>query len=208
MLDVEPPDSVVRTWKDIVLHLAIITIGLFIALTLESLLEHIHHVHLVNEARANLASEIADNRKELSDQLETLDKSQQSLKNDLTTLVQLEKNPKAHGTLTYQFSGMTLEDTSWNTAQITGAVSYMTYPEVKQYAEIYSLQKQFIVTQQKSLDNIDLIGELNAFDTRTPTKEDLQRIDHQLRSVYSDNVLLLALAKRLKELYSQPLNHR
>jgi hypothetical protein len=52
-VDVHLPGSI-RTWKDFLLHLLTITIGLFIALTLEAAVESMHHRHLVREARVSL----------------------------------------------------------------------------------------------------------------------------------------------------------
>jgi hypothetical protein len=65
MLDVHPPHEPAYTWRDFFVHLATITIGLFIALTLEGCVEWTHHRHLVREARDNLRSEIEENQKEL-----------------------------------------------------------------------------------------------------------------------------------------------
>ena len=59
-MDVHLPGSI-RTWKDFLLHLLTITIGLFIALTLEAAVESVHHRHLVREAHVNLRSEIEIN---------------------------------------------------------------------------------------------------------------------------------------------------
>jgi hypothetical protein len=42
-MDVHPPHLPIHTWKDFLLHLLTITIGLFIALTLEASIESIHH---------------------------------------------------------------------------------------------------------------------------------------------------------------------
>lgn len=60
-MDVHPPHQPVRGWKDFALHLLTITVGLFIALTLEAAVQSMHHRHLVRDARQNLRREIAAN---------------------------------------------------------------------------------------------------------------------------------------------------
>ena len=43
MLDVHPPHESVHTWKSFCIHIAIISIGLLIALCLEKTVEFFHH---------------------------------------------------------------------------------------------------------------------------------------------------------------------
>ena len=45
MLDVHAPHQTVHTWKDFLIHIAAITIGLLMALGLESTVEWLHHRH-------------------------------------------------------------------------------------------------------------------------------------------------------------------
>jgi hypothetical protein len=68
------PAHPVLSWKDALLHLGIVTIGILIALGLESVVEWRHHISLASEARANIVSEIRDNRRELDDVLKTTPK--------------------------------------------------------------------------------------------------------------------------------------
>ena len=52
MLEVHPPSEPVHGWRDFFIHLATITIGLLIALSLEGCVEFWHHRSLVHEAEA------------------------------------------------------------------------------------------------------------------------------------------------------------
>ena len=45
MLDVHPPHAAAHTWKDFLIHIATITIGLLIAIGLEQTVELFHHHH-------------------------------------------------------------------------------------------------------------------------------------------------------------------
>jgi hypothetical protein len=70
-MEVHPVHHAPRTWRDFFLHLLTITIGLFIALTLQAGVESIHHRHLVSEARENLRREIQINRNTMRKMSET-----------------------------------------------------------------------------------------------------------------------------------------
>src|SRR5262245_24504553 len=52
-------------WRDILIQVVLITVSVIVALAFDGLAAMWGHRVLVNEARANLATEIQDNRKEL-----------------------------------------------------------------------------------------------------------------------------------------------
>ena len=60
-MEIHPPSEPIHNWRDLLTHLGVITIGLFIALSLESLVEYMHHRHIVREARENIRLEIEEN---------------------------------------------------------------------------------------------------------------------------------------------------
>jgi len=128
--------------RDFLLHLFTITVGLLIALGLEGCVERAHHRHLVHEAEASLHSEVQSNARILSGALTDLHKQQDALKQDLDILNYTVRNHKApeHSSIEIGVSVRDLADVAWKTAQATTAVSYMTYPEVQEYAKIYSNQ--------------------------------------------------------------------
>jgi hypothetical protein len=142
--DIHPPEEAAHSWRDIFIHLATITVGLFIALSLEGCVEWQHHRHLVHEARANIRSEIKDNQKDLKNALDQIHKEQTQVKTDIEALEKLKQNPEAQGlSVVLHLSSSALANASWNTAHETGAFSFMGYPEVKKYAEVYDVQKLF-----------------------------------------------------------------
>ena len=49
-MDVHPVHHAPLTWRDFFVQLLMITIGLFIALTLQAAVESLHHRHLVRDA--------------------------------------------------------------------------------------------------------------------------------------------------------------
>lgn len=144
VIDIHPPHEAAHSWRDILIHLATITVGLFIALSLEGCVEWQHHRHLVHEARENIRSEIEDNQRDLKGALEQIHKQQAQVKQDIASLVILRQNPDARDvSVTLGLVTSSLANASWNTAHETSALSYMTYPEVKKYAEVYDSQGEF-----------------------------------------------------------------
>ncbi len=62
MLDVHAPHAAARTWRDFFTHIAIITIGLLIAIALEQCVEYLHHLHQRHQLQHDLLEEAKRNR--------------------------------------------------------------------------------------------------------------------------------------------------
>ncbi len=68
MLDVHPPHHAATTWRDFFIHIATITLGLFIAIGLEQTVEAIHHLHQRHQLEERLREELRGNlRKDEAD---------------------------------------------------------------------------------------------------------------------------------------------
>lgn len=66
-MEIDLPRAPIESVKDFFIHLFTITVGILIALGLEQSLEAYHHYQLANEARANIVSELQDNKHSLDD---------------------------------------------------------------------------------------------------------------------------------------------
>jgi hypothetical protein len=140
-MDVHAPHEPIHTWRDIALHLGVVTAGLFIALSLEALVEHIHNRHLVAEARANIREELQINHDAAQKDIALVQHHIDTIKSNIDTIHQLQTHPKDfHGTLTNSMSFDTLNDAAWRTARDTGALSFMPYKEVQRYSDLYMLE--------------------------------------------------------------------
>ena len=145
MFDVHPPHGKMHGIRDFFLHLFTITVGLLIALGLEGCVERAHHRHLVHEAEASLRTDIQNNANAIPLAITELHKQQQSLEHDIEVLKDITQNHKApaEASMEINFRVHGLTDVAWKTAQSTGAVSYMPYASVQEYADIYSTQDKF-----------------------------------------------------------------
>ncbi len=57
MLEVHAPHETIHTWKDFLIHIAAIAVGLLLAIGLEQAVEHIHSRRLLDETREALRRE-------------------------------------------------------------------------------------------------------------------------------------------------------
>ena len=151
MIDVHSPHEPVLSWRDFLVHLITITIGLLIALSLEGFVEWQHHRHLVQDAEASLQAEIENNAKDMTSTFDDLHKQQSVLKQDLVVLSGIQKTHNAHGTsLSVTFGIHGFEDVGWKTAQSTGAFSYMPYDRAQEYSDIYENQTKLQESEQQA----------------------------------------------------------
>ena len=139
-MDVHPPHEPIHSWRDILIHLGIVTVGLLIALSLEALVENAHHRHLVREARENIRQEIQLNHQATQDDINRVQSTIDGIRKNIDTIHRLQSDPKDFkGTLTNTMSFDSLNDAAWRTARDTGAMSFMPYDEVQRYSDLYML---------------------------------------------------------------------
>ena len=206
MLDVHPPHETPHGWRDFLIHLFTITIGLLIALSLEGVVEWQHHRHLVHEAEASLHAEIQSNAKGMPDTLADLHKTQDSLKQDVAVIkivIKDRKFPK-DAKLSINFGIRTFDSVSWKTAQTTGALSYMPYDRAQEYAHIYSTQESLAASEQQAAR--DAILSLSAFinadkSDPDPTPEQAEVMKDKIETLQGQLLLVDSFMKNLDSEY-------
>ncbi len=146
-MDVHPVHHAPGTLRDFFLQLGMITIGLFIALTLQAGVESLHHRHLVRDARDNLRREIKSNHERYAENAQNLEKNRHQLARDIDQLKDLRGGKTIDiATLGWGWDWNSYSDASWKTARDTGAVSYMSSELINTYTEVYS-QQEYVNTQ-------------------------------------------------------------
>jgi hypothetical protein len=203
MLDVHSPHERIRGFRDFLLHLLTITIGLLIALGLEGLVELRHHNHLRAEAEENLKREIADNRKEVASTLAEIAKDRENLVAALTFL-QME-HPK--GSLTLRFNMSNLNNASWSTASATGALNFIDYPRVQQFANIYQRQSAFQALQTKTFgDFLNMQAHvIYTFDTKHLETADRDEAEREVQLTLAQLHAMDQLGADLDSAYTEVL---
>jgi hypothetical protein len=151
-MEVHPPHKPIHSVKEFMIHLLAITIGLLIALGLESSVEWLHHRHQARDARENIYQEIRVNQQDIARQLNALPGEETRL-DQLLGLVDDLQNSRSQKTLgDFKWTAVILRDSAWNAASSTGAVAFMDYSEVKQYSQLYDMQKFYGSTMERNLE--------------------------------------------------------
>jgi hypothetical protein len=143
-MDVHPPNHAIHSWKDFLIHLLTITIGLFIALTLEAAVEAMHHRHLVRNARANLQREITANQTLYASNERRIQENREQLQRDIAQLRLLATGKTTvKSSLGWGWQWDSYSGAVWRASRDSGAVSYMNPDLISSYSWIY-LQQDYI----------------------------------------------------------------
>ncbi len=208
MLDVHPPHEPVHGWRDFLLHLFTITVGLLIALSLEGLVEWRHHRHLVHDAEASLHEEIKANAAGMRESLAVLKKQQENLKHDVVLLKGMMSGVKTqkddHMEIAFHISGF--ESVSWKTAQATGALAYMPYDTAKEYSDIYGTQDAVYVAEEQAARDaiLSLAPFINTSDSdKDPDAVEATSIKQKIEILQGQLVLVESLMTSLGKQYQK-----
>ena len=140
------------TLREFGFQLATIIAGILIALWVDNLVEARRERALVSDAHAAISRELAENRKELTASMPSLDEHEQALRIGLRFVDDMRKRGKTDiHTLNFELRMPSLNRASWQSAERTGALGYMAFADVKAYAEIYDLQDMVVAGQRQQL---------------------------------------------------------
>jgi hypothetical protein len=153
-MDVHAPHEPIHTWRDFAIHLIVVTIGLFIALSLEALVEHLHQRHLLHTAETNLHIELHGNHDLLAGDEHHLDRTEAKLQQDIATLIARKSNPSFAEPLNFDWAWNGMEDSAWTTARDSGALALMPFDTQQGWSVIYG--QQGAVNQQASVYIADI----------------------------------------------------
>jgi hypothetical protein len=193
-MDLHVPEGPVRSIKDFLIHIGIVTLGILIALGLEQLVEAHHRAHLAHEAvdgfRRELTSDIAD----LKEVLE----SNSAVHKQIAEWIADLSSPTPHAMDDYPGVHFDIIPTaSWDTALATQALGELSYERTHLYAVAYDSLRVFVDAQRRGLadwQDIQLFGKDPAAmspEQRRTLVERLRRYETDLKVIESagQNVL-------------------
>jgi hypothetical protein len=192
------------TLADYAFQFITVTAGVLIALFIDGLAETRNNRELVATARQTIAREIADNQKELSGLSNSIAAANRNVDNGLQLANDLLSKGKSDvHSVSIGFNLATLNDSSWLSADRTGAVAHMSYEEVKKYSELYALQELFETQQRKAVDLVSAGSALIAgsFDPDNANKDDLARFRDQLMLLRANLFVTEQIGLQLLEAY-------
>jgi hypothetical protein len=147
MLEVHPPHHTVHTWKDFLIHIVAIVIGLLIAVALEQSVEYIHHRRELTQARHELAEEKTKNIAIYHRNRENFATGRKKIELYLAQLRTSMKNPKVPLPVFQMPVGYRYQIyTAWTTAQRSGALTLMPTAEQddndRMYVSMHTLDER------------------------------------------------------------------
>jgi hypothetical protein len=135
-MEIHGPEGPTKSFKDFLIHIVIVTVGILIALGLEGIRETINIHRIVRDARENFRVELKANRGNLD----------KELKNDAETLARIDRIVADLPELRKNFaqfrarvgelfpSEYFFSSSRWEAALSSGALSHMSVDEVNRYA--------------------------------------------------------------------------
>jgi hypothetical protein len=141
-MEVHAPHEPIHSWRDFIVHIVIITIGLLIALGLEAAVEAWHHRNERSETRQALHAEIQESRKQLPKNLRALVGERRELEQDIALLRALRAHhaAPAGAELRFDWYWNSMPNSAWETARETGALALFPSDDVQGYDEVYGQQ--------------------------------------------------------------------
>ncbi len=208
-VDITPPPPAKKySFADYLFQFVTITAGVLIALLINGVVELSNNRRLVADARATIAREIADNKRDVDATLTgikgDLENFESAIKfaNDMLTAKKTNINK-----LDFHLNLAELSSSAWRTAERTGALSHMDYAEVQKYSKLYDSQ-DLIVQQQRNL-----VGQLAAatailspgFNPDNPNPRDLELFRERLMTLRASLSLHADMARGLAKNYAEAL---
>jgi len=145
-MEVHPPDHPFHSWRDFFIHIVTITIGLLIALGIESAAEAVHHRHLLHHAEANLHAELSLNRSLLAKDERQLIVARTQFQNNLRLLNAARSHTPTADEPQFHWYWSDTQNAAWSAARDTGAIALMPYETAQAYSIVYG-QQEFVDRQ-------------------------------------------------------------
>lgn len=148
-MDLHVPEGPVRSLKDFLLHIGIVTIGILIALGLEQAVEAHHRAHLAREAVDGFTRELTYDRDDLKEIVSLIEPTHQQIDALIANL-----SSPAPGEIVYPKLHIDiLPTTSWDVAMATQALSELPYDQAHLYAEAYDQLRLIVAIEQRVLND-------------------------------------------------------
>ena len=149
MLEVHAPHGATHTVKDFLLHIAAISIGLLLALGLESTAEWLHHRHQASEALHVLRREVERNQQILLEDIERADVAEGHHRTALAVLHRVRAGQaRPDDQLIFVRRYFPLNSSAWKVVHDTGAAAYIPYEVLATYGDIYEARGTINETAQ------------------------------------------------------------
>ncbi len=203
-MDIEGPDSPIRSIRDFAIHIATVTIGILIALGLEALVEAHRNQELVEHTRADFRAEFTTNRAAVLADLQRTE----AVKAELEGLIAYGRAriagrdavlPAVSTSRSFAF----VTTKAWETAVATQALIHMPFGEAGRISAAQSKQATLNALQSRAEDEW---FDLAAYgDPRAIPKEEYHPALEKVMIAYAYLVSVRATEKELVAVYDEAL---
>lgn len=157
VIEAHAPHEAIRTWKDVFIHIGIVTVGLLIAIGLEQTVEYFHHRHQVAETREALRVERQINVNRFQTETEEMRRFVPLLKMNLKIYQYLRQHPGAPaekwpGKLHLYSLNTGYTEAVWRTAESSNVLQYMPKAEVRKLTGFYNSLKKLNDLNEAKVD--------------------------------------------------------
>ncbi len=150
-MDIHAPEKPIHSLKEFGIHIAVVTIGILIALGLEGIREAVHDHSLVRETRENFTTELLHDRdfshRELARDREVDDQLRKLLA-DMPTLSRQHPEQIAPRLAKINNAGYFLPTDAWQTALSTGALAHFSTEELGRYSNVHYILRAYTEQQR------------------------------------------------------------
>lgn len=212
-MEIHHPENPIHSKKEFLFHMFTVVLGILIALGMEGIVEWAHHRALVREARENIMVEIEKNKEQVDAAMPEFKQRTEALNHVIAAMQQLQKTHKmAKGKqMFYTMSNHELYSTAWQTATTSGAVTYMSYDELRRYTDVYVTQQTYSTLQEQALNHtIDFGSLMEATMFGGEKNVSNEKIQAIVREAYRQIILQKALedvSTELSKAYGPLLKH-
>ena len=200
-MEVHPPSGHIGSLKEALVHIAIITVGILIALGLDGLREQWREHVAVKEARASFQEELRVNNHQLALDLESVAKVDADIDKILAEVPNLGKAPDEFRKRVVALSPAFyfFRTTAWESAMSSGALAHMNRTELNRFVDAYLSVKNYQDASHNAVPSWIAVetffqsrhsfsaSELSEGEERLRTfKMGMQTLEHLGREMHSD----------------------
>ena len=205
-MEIHPPEHAIHSWRDFLIHIATIVVGLLIAIGLEQSVEALHHRHLLHQAREQLQQEMAGNRRTLARDQHLLEVALGNSRYNINLLSTPSHDAAKELRFGWSWNGM--QSSAWTTARETGALALMSYDEVQRFASIYGQQDlvnseaaQYIHHYAQSLAPVERHGDIGQVPLAVLSPAEREQLANSYAATTTEVEELRDLLRSLDKLY-------
>jgi hypothetical protein len=196
----------VLTKKGAIVELAIVTVGVLIALSFDGVRGWIRERSLIEEARTNLATELRGNRAAVEGFLKTIPTREQELDRLREIALAFLAGQPVSGSAALRIELPELGSAAYASAQLTGAFGSMDYGEVSDYATIYGFQSNVQELQRSLVKQVTIVlSRTWLIDEPKPSPQEVEFWRRDIDVLRSEIFFLKQFTEQLRDAYAKVL---